>query len=583
MLRQRDFSGAALALALALGCTAARADDGYEARLVAEAVKGSGRAVAQSKEGKKVEAVEVVTGEIFTEIDPFPSFLNVFHRVTRDRIVRQEVLLSPGDAWNEKLAEETERNLRRLFIFAVVKVVPLEGDQGGLVLLVVTKDRWSLRLNSEFNLVGSLLQYLRLRPTEENLFGNNQQLALDFILRLDTLTIGEYFQERRLFGTRLYFGEIANIILNRETFVPEGTSGNVIFGLPLTRLDQTWGFTLQGEWLVRRRRVFQGRNILGLAYPDADNRTALVPWVWDAREGSAEASGALRLGDKWKLDLQGTLGFFTRQYSAPEDQGLTEEQRQWLVQNWLPRSEYATFFYAEGNLYPAQYEVLRNIDTFELSEDFQTGPLFKLAARWGMPPPLSSDHFLELGATARYRVHFYGDFLMLAAGGQVRFQAGRAPVNQQLAIELRNHSPEFWGGRFVTRFVAQWRWNDLDNRRTLLGGGNGLRGAAPEQDVGRHFLLTNVEYRTRAFEIKTVFVGLVLFWDAGTAFDQNPVVTHTVGMGLRILVPQINADTIRIDFGVVLGGPPPTPDRIAASFGQITDLRPAQLSEPLPR
>ena len=48
-------------------------------------------------------------------------------------------------------------------------------------------------------------------------------------------------------------------------------------------------------------------------------------------------------------------------------------------------------------------------------------------------------------------------------------------------------------------------------------------------------------------------------------------------MGIRILVPQWNADTIRIDFGVVIGGPPPSPDRIAASYGQITDLRPTQL------
>jgi Omp85 superfamily domain len=574
------FTAALLSL---LAGAVARAEDNYETRFVDEVVKQTGRARATELAGRTVEDVQVVTEEIFTKEDLWPTFLNIFHRVTRERIVRQEVLLAPGKPWDDALAKETERNLRRLFIFAVVAVVPLEGDHGGVVLLVVTKDRWSLRLNSEFNLVGSLLQYLRLRPTEENFLGNNQQLAVDFILRLDTITLGEFFQDRKLFGTKLYFGEIANVIFNRQTFAPEGTSGNVIFGLPLTSLDQTWGFTLQGEWLVRRRRVFRGPNILGLEYPDPSGSTTTIPWVWDVREGSAEASLALRLGQSWKLDLQGTLGFFTRQFTAPKETGLTDDQAAWLVSNWLPRSEYATFLYVEGNLYPRQYEVLRNIDTFELSEDFLLGPLFKLAARWGLPRPLSSDHFLELGATARYRAHFGGNLLTVSAGGQVRFQQGKEPVNEQLAVEFLNYSPPFWGGRFVTRFVAQWRWNDLDNGRSQLGGGNGLRGAAPEQYLGRHFFLSNIEYRTNAFELKTVFVGFVLFWDAGSAWDQKPVVTHTLGMGIRILLPQFNADTIRIDFGVVLGGPPPSADRIAASYGQITDLRPAQLSEPLTR
>lgn len=598
-------------IALALGATAAWAEDNYEMRFVDQAVAATGLSREPAPKGKPISEVRVVTEEIFTKEDLWPSFLNVFHRVTRERIVRQEVLLGPGDAFDERRAGETERNLRRLFIFAVVKLVPLQAADGKVVLLVVTKDRWSLRLNSEFNLVGSLLQYLRLRPTEENLFGNNQQLALDFVLRLDTFTIGEYFQEQRLFGKNLYFGEIANIIFSRETFIPEGTTGTVIFGRPLKSLDQTWGFTVNGDWVVRRRRVFQGPRILSLPYPNEEAPTGSVPWVWDAREGGAEANLALRYGSTWKLDLQGTLGFNTKRYTPPTDRGLSAEEASWLTSRWLPRSEHATFLYAEADLYPNRFEVLRNVDTFELSEDYMLGPLFKVATRWGMPAPLSSDHFLELGATARYRWHFGGNLLTVSVAGQMRFQLSRTPsaapedgrtpneqlafalnrellglaplprVNQTVAFELLNYSPPFWGGRFVTRLAGLFRWNDLNNGRTLLGGGNGLRGAAPEQDLGRHYLLANVEYRTRAFELKTIFVGMVFFWDAGSAFDEVPAMTHTLGMGLRILLPQFNADTIRIDFGVVVGGPRPSADRIAASYGQITDLRPAQLGDPL--
>jgi hypothetical protein len=38
---------------------------------------------------------------------------------------------------------------------------------------------------------------------------------------------------------------------------------------------------------------------------------------------------------------------------------------------------------------------------------------------------------------------------------------------------------------------------------------------------------------------------------------------------------------LRIDFGFVIGGPIPGADRINASWGQVTDLRPAFLDDPL--
>ena len=64
------------------------------------------------------------------------------------------------------LVSETERNMRTLFIFAVARVVPLRGSAPDKVaVLVVTKDLWSIRLDSEYNLIGTLLQYLRIRPT----------------------------------------------------------------------------------------------------------------------------------------------------------------------------------------------------------------------------------------------------------------------------------------------------------------------------------------------------------------------------------------------------------------------------------
>jgi hypothetical protein len=63
-----------------------------------------------------------------------------------------------------------------------------------------------------------------------------------------------------------------------------------------------------------------------------------------------------------------------------------------------------------------------------------------------------------------------------------------------------------------------------------------------------------VEFRARPFELLSSWVGLVWFWDAGSAFDTTLALTHTVGVGLRLLLPELNREVIRVDFGFVFGG-----------------------------
>jgi hypothetical protein len=93
-------------------------------------------------------------------------------------------------------------------------------------------------------------------------------------------------------------------------------------------------------------------------------------------------------------------------------------------------------------------------------------------------------------------------------------------------------------------------------------------------------VLGNVEYRARAFEMWSTWMGVVLFYDVGSAFDTVPQLVHTTGVGFRVLLPQLNREVLRIDFGLVLGGPTPGPDRINASWGQVTDIRPGFLDNP---
>ncbi len=567
----------ALAAALIVA-TVTGTEAGYEERLIAWALAQQQRELEPDPAGKPIEEVLVSAEDIFSASDPWPGILNIFHWRTRDFVIRREVLLHAGDTWDPETVAETERNMRRLFIFAVARVVPVKGRAGGVALLVVTKDRWSLRLNSDFLLVGDLLQFLRIRPTEENLFGRAQQWTLDFLLKLDTLQMAEIFEERRFFGTPFRFAQSAGIVLNRQTNRPEGTLGTVAIDRPLYSLEDRWGVFVSGSWNIRTRRTFCGAKLCQLV---DDSTGTSVARVYDVRELGAEARVTRSFGRQWKVDVSAAVGGYSRRYQPPNDATLGPAQLVLLGSRLLPRSEDATYLLGYVRSYRADFRVLKNLEILELPEDLQFGPLLQAGARWAIPT-FAVSSFVEVAAAARYRWLVHDDVLTLSLAGALRVLPGGKTVNRHLAGEVINYSPPFEGGRFVARVLFDLIEEDLGNRVILLGGGNGLRGAPAEILDGRNLLLANFEYRTRAFEIQTIYVGFVLFYDAGSAFDLRPNLTHTVGVGIRIMLPQFNQETVRIDFGMVLGDDGRLGlDRFSSTFGQITALRPAFLDDPL--
>lgn len=581
MRRWTGFRGL-LALGL-LFAAPALAIEGYEERIVEWGLAKAGRELEPSPEGKQIEEILVVSENVFAPSDPYPLWFNTPHVQTKERVVRRELLFAKGEPYSVDKIEETERNLRGLYILAVVKVVAVKGRQGGVAVLVVTKDRWSLRLNSEYNLVGTLLQYLRLRPTEMNFLGLNQQLALDFILRLDSFSLGQYYQAPRLLGSKLTFGETASVIFNRATGEAEGSTGAAVFGKPLLNLSDPWAYSVGASWSVRPRRIYRGAEIWQLDFPDSTNAQSQVPYVYLARSANWDATLVRSLGYGFKTDLSLGIGGYTRQYTVPLASRLSQEEADWFLGNYVPRSEDATFLTARVYAYLPRYQVLKNIHSFELSEDFQLGPLASLSARWAPSWLASPTQYVELAANARYRALWGGDLATFSIAGTSRWSSGETKwVNQRVAAEISNVTPPFVLGRLVTRALVDLVQQDLEHRQLLLGGGNGLRGADPESLAGRHQALFNVELRTPALEFKTLFFGLVFFYDAGTAFDTAPSFTHTLGLGLRLLIPQFNQETIRVDVGWVLGEPSPfTADRFSSSFGQVTDYRASFLDQPM--
>lgn len=555
---------------------------GPEERLIAWGLSRREAELEPAPDGKLIDQVFIEREEIFPEANP--KFFDILHLKTRDAVVRREVLLKPGDVWNAARALETERNLRDIFILSVARVVPIKAPDGRVHVLVVTQDRWSLRLSNSFTLIGTLLQFLQLTLVEVNFNGWGQRLSLDTVLRLDTFSIGQSFTERRLFSSRFSFSEAASLVFNRQSGALEGTVGQVILGYPIITLDQPWGFAVDAAWNLRKRRIFRGASVWQLPYPD-EQSAERVPFQFDQRELGLDAIVTRRLGDAVKVDLTLTAAAYLRQYTPMAESRLTDEQSAWLTANYLPRSENATYVEALATTFSNEFRVVKNIDTFELSEDVQLGFRLTGGARWAFPSPLTTQQFIEVGGAGRYRLYRFDDLLTVSVSGGARLRPGTTVANERFAAELLNYSPTFFGGRLVTRLAVDLRWNDLNNRQVFLGGSQGLRGTFPEQFSGRNMVLGNVEFRTRplAFVLGT-FLGFVLFYDVGSAFDTSPLLQHSAGFGLRLLLPYFNFEVLRFDFGVHLNTNAPAPglDRLNATWGQVNDLRPDMLNRALP-
>jgi hypothetical protein len=556
---------------------------GYEDELVQWGLALHGQPVEPEPEGKRLEAVLVASEDVVAPSDPYPMLLNVFHARTREEVIRREVLLEPGAVWSTELALETARNLRKLGIFAVVRVVPVRGSTPDTVsLLIITKDLWSLRLNQDIQLVGTLVQSLRLQGTEQNFLGLNKKVAVDFLLRRDSVSLGQTYLDPRLGGSRWYLNESAALIFGREGSGLEGSKGSVLLTRPFFALDTPWSFQTQVVWRVQPVRIFRGADIWQLPYPEGGT----VPYIYDARELSGNALYLRSWGSRYKLDAGGGIGAYHRRYGAPESSGLDEARRTWLRDTLLPRSEDSTYVLGYARSWETRYEVMRDVDSYSLSEDFQVGHYVTATARYAPALLASAGTFAEVGLTARYRARLGDALSSVAAAASVRRILGGEGqgtwVNRRWAAEVQQVFPKVLGGRFVVRGLLDVNIDDLNERVLLLGGGNGLRGALPEAYSGKRMLLVNVEYRTRPLILYTVHLGGVLFYDTGSVFDRRPDFVHSVGVGVRLLFPQFNTFPFRFDFGYVLNDDRPDfGGRFSFSGGQVTEFRPTFLDGPL--
>lgn len=524
----------------------------------------------EAAQGRTIESIHVFTQDPLTEEDPWPLWGNLFHVTSQAYVIQRELLFAEGDSYDSSLVQESARNLRNqgAGVLLLALVLPMEGSAPDKVrILVVSRDIWSLRTNTNFQVVGGVVNFAALSLSENNILGRHKQGAITSLWEQDTLRVGEYYADPRLLGSRVALSESAAAIFNHDNGDFEGYSVGVGVSKPLFSLRTPWGWSMSASGVRLIERRFQGSDVLQLSNEETGEQ---VPFVYRYQSWGAGVSNTTSLGVRHKSNFTTGYSLANSRYQFGEsDQQaaqFTAQTRQAFERSLLPRSEQVSQVYFSYSYFEADYEQLRNFETFALPEDFRFGPSASLTLGHADPLLGSDARFASLGASAtwRWRLHLgqrldrEGDVFSVGSEYGARLQAGEL-LDNQWTLNLRNYSPVFWGGRVVWRGFLLQRWQDRSNRISSLGGDAGLRGYEIGQFQARSYARSNLEWRSLPIELWTFHLGMVLFYDAvgfdSQGRDVSRELRHSVGLGGRWLNPASNRIVLRFDWGFPLGAP----------------------------
>lgn len=538
-----------LALAVALAGPAA-SEDSYEWRRTKVVLDADGLEVDPNPEGKRIAYVRIVRDEVFVKGEVFPLWFNLFHVRTRERIVKRELLLGVGDAYVDERIEESMRILRRMGIFALVRIVAVRtADPDAVGLLVHTRDIWSLRLETKFN-ISSQINSLNISLTERNVAGLGHEATIPFSLRPDTWTISESYGTRRTFGYPVAVGESGGVIFNRDSNRPEGGFGSVGLRKPFYNLAQRHSFSLSGSYSTRIRRQL-ANGVAQAWFPDGQDEAAGVR-VWRQQNISGRVAYAMRSGDKRRHTVTISLTASDRQVEPVAESAVDSSLHAAFLDEVPPPARREIGPRVTYGMFVPRYKVFTNLDTYGQSENVRLGPFAEVS----FFAPLKLLGSTVEARTAALSVGWtwapMGGLIRISGGPRTRWQEG-VWSDHRVSATVRTASPMVGPVRFVARSRLSMRWEDTTNGQVSLGSDNGLRGYPSDHliDFGANWFLTNFEVRTKPIEWRAVHIGGVAFYDMGSVFESfgEMRLTHGFGIGLRVLFPQLNRDPWTLDAG----------------------------------
>ena len=462
-------------------------------------------------------------------------FLNRWHIVTRESLIRRQIVIEEGDAFDPLRLSESERILRNTRFLWDANIRPVAVDGNRVDVEVATRDVWTLMPDISLGRSGGE-NTTKIGAEENNLFGRGQLVRLSRLDNVDRSVVSLEFLDNNITKNRWS-------LYTRYADNSDGRSNEMRFQRPFINLDSRW---TAGTTALDQSRITE---LYSLGDAVADFRESRDYFVLFGGRSRGLVNGKAR---------RYTAGvvYDDRQFSEVSDSSLVpavpEDRR--LVY------PYVGFEYVEDS-----FATESNRNLIGRTEDFYVGLRYAATLGW-------SDESFGADRDALLYTLSIGDsfgsmesrILFLDLFGSGRRESGRT------ANAIASGRARFywhWADKrtfFMTLTGTAGHNLDLDNP-VQLGGDSGLRGYPLRYQSGDSRLLFTIEQRffTDWYPFRLFRVGGAVFADAGRTWGENPVGEENfgwlrdVGIGLRLAPTRASTSKmIHIDVAFPLDGDP---------------------------
>jgi outer membrane protein assembly factor BamA len=546
----------------------------YEKEAIEAALRDLKLEVDRAPEDKVVGSVIGTRLEVLEPRDPGPELLkkvpilspagkyitkpmlNWLHVLSKEWIIRRELLLKEGDRYVQVLVDETARNMRSRMPLQVslVVIVPVKSREPGKVdLLVITKDIWSLRLSFDVAVTPGGIENLVIVPQETNFLGQHHTAQTRVQIRPETYTFGLGYKIPRFGYSWIGAAASASITLNKREGGPEGSSMGLSTGQALYSTRTDWAWDADASYSVGVVRRYSNARVFAFDSPLTRGVRDNIPYQYKTR--SFDTSASLTRSFGWALKNNFSFGF-----SASSADNETFNLAAYnpvaaadFTQRVLPTGETRVYPSFTWSTFTTNFLRTLDINTLALQEDFRLGhnvsaTIYPVSRALG-----STRDFIGVSAKAGYSVAL-GDGLAGASVSTFAENQDGLITDGSIGGSFGAVTPRFKLGRIAMNSSFSNRYKNYLNARSFIGGEDRLRGYPTAYFAGKDTVFFNLEYRSRSIEILKAQIGGVLFFDAGDAADGFALLRakQSTGFGLRMLFPQVNRLVLRLDFAFPL-------------------------------
>jgi Surface antigen variable number repeat/Omp85 superfamily domain len=477
---------------------------------------------------------------------PF-RFLNKVHNQTSESFIRRELLLKEGDYYDADLAEESERNLRRLGFLDNIRIEQKIVGPNQVDLYVHTEDQWTTTVNIS---AGTSQGYhtLDFAVEEDNFLGEGKSIGVGFSQDPERNTYGLLFYDPQFLNSRWQFKSDMRSLSDGYRYIGQ-------FIRPFYSMDVRWSYGGVWDQGTSTTKLYRKGKAVAEIDTDAKNGDFFAARSW---------------GERYRKKAFGFL-FSTETLYYPNPVRIIQPDAtnvKSIKKNLIPVDRESYQYGAIFKVANQDFVKQSFIDNFGRVEDYPTGLLFgttvvksenlnpypdyyQLHSILQYTHESSPTNFLVLSGEFSGRRESNGDVNNLFFYGYGHFYMKMPEVNIG-----KLHFPR---QTLATNLTTVLTRNIDAPFQISLGENEGLRGYTFKSFTGQNKVLMNIEDRIfTPLDFRIVAIGLVGFLDAGYVWSSEELFRFSdfgvsAGFGLRIgLKKSQSAKVVRVDLAFPL-------------------------------